>query len=103
MPSTDTWFQNAFVTFAVIYIVLALIRIAGQWKNTKALVDLRFSQDRNMKERLAKSSDTVARGETALSSMQETTKAAERLAERWASILTRLEALVDKLERRNGT
>jgi hypothetical protein len=103
MPSTDTWFQEAFVAFAVIYIVLAIIRIAGQWKHTKALVELKMSQDRGLEERLAKSRDTVTRGEEALSGMRETTKAASEHVERWSSILTRLEALLDKLERRSGT
>ena len=44
MPSTDAWFQNVFIAFAIVYVVLAVVRIAVQWKNTNALVKLKLSQ-----------------------------------------------------------
>ena len=87
----------------MIYIFLAIVRIAGQWKHTKALVELKISQDQSTKERLAKSSATIAHGEETLSGMREATKSAAEHVERWSVILTRLEALVDKLEHRIGT
>jgi len=116
MSSTDTWFQNAFIAFATIYVVLAVVRIAVQWKNTNALVKLKLSQDQRLKEQSEKSKamfelvderaeqnrETMRRARENQERADQAWERNEKRHERWEQILSRIESLLAKAENRGG-
>jgi len=117
MSSTDTWFQNAFVAFAIVYIFLAIVRIAVQWKNTNALVKLKLSQDQKLKdaneksktmlelvdERAEQNRETIRRARENQERADEAWQRNEKRDARWEQILSRIESLLATAEDRNGT
>src|SRR5258706_405560 len=87
MLSTYAWSQNDFVVFAIIFVVLAIVRIAVQWKNTAALVKLKLSQDQRAKEQSAKSREMLElvgeRAEQNRETMRRARESQERADQAW--------------------
>lgn len=109
MQSSDSLLENALLVFAAIYVVLALVRIILQWKHTKAIVEANSTQKQRVAQMAAKNEESLNRLEAITQTRQEEKKRSEELfrrseesQHRWSSILSRLETLVEKLERRNG-
>jgi uncharacterized protein YaiL (DUF2058 family) len=109
MQPTDSFLLNALLAFAGIYIVLAIIRIVVLWKNTKIAIAANTLQQQNAEKLAAQNSATVDRAEKVLQGKQAQMARSEALwrqaedtQQRWSAILPRLEALIEKLERRNG-
>jgi hypothetical protein len=108
MQLTDSFLQNALLAFAGIYIVLAIIRIVVLWKNTKIAIAANAMQQQNAQKLAAQNSATADRAEKLLQGKQEQIARSEALwrqaedtQQRWSAILPRLEALLEKLEKRN--
>jgi len=109
MTPTDSMLQNALLAFAAIYIALTLVRIVLHWKHIKAMVEANAAQKRREEQSAAKNQENLSRLEALQRDRQEERKRSEELwrqfeesQKRSASILSRLEALVEKWERQNG-
>jgi hypothetical protein len=129
MSSTDALLQNALLGFAAIYVALALVRIVLQWKQIKAIVkqvkaitEANETQKRRAEQeatryqgafdrlealKQGKESD-LRRSEELYRQSEETQKRSEELhrqsaeaQQRWSVILSRVEALTERLEQRN--
>ena len=106
MTSTDLMFQNALLAFAAIYITLALVRIFLQWKHIKAIVEANATQKERVEQATFKSQEGLGRLEALRQDRQEELRRSEELwrqseesQKRSASILSRLEVLLEKWER----
>ena len=112
MQSLELWFQYTFVAFAAAYVVIAVVRIVLQLKNMKVIAAASASQ-KQRSEVVAASSEkhkeNARRLETLQQNQKEQHERAEELfrmsketQERWSSVLSRLEALLEKVERKYG-
>ena len=129
MSPTDSLLQNALLGFAAIYVALALVRIVLQWKQIKAIVKqvkaiteanetqkkraeqeaIRYQENLNRLEALKQGKESdLRRSEELYRQSEETQKRSEELhrqsaeaQQRWSVILSRVEALTERLEQRN--
>ena len=108
MTPTDSMLQNSLLAFAAIYIALALVRLVLHWKNIKAIIETNAAQKQRAEQSAASNQEKLSRLEALqrdrqkeLIRSEELWRQSEETQKRSAAILSRLEALVEKFERRN--